>query len=137
MTTLFHQLFSEDAIYSCIIEDDGRVAYAYLMEGKEMIGNLWLYNQEATPAVDAWREDRGTLPYLNSARYVDAQLMLKPLETPGEAEVVWEYRPNGRLHMLHLILRGTHYGVLAPHVKPGWTVAASQDGPLAQHLAGN
>lgn len=38
-----------DQAYSAMIVDDGRVAYAYLMQYEDTIADVWLYNLEEAP----------------------------------------------------------------------------------------
>ena len=58
------QFRSPDPRYSVVIEDDGRVAYAYLLHDDEIVGDVWLYNHGPAPAEPEWRSpDAGVSPY--------------------------------------------------------------------------
>jgi hypothetical protein len=52
-----------DSNYSVLIEDDGRVAYAYLMEYGDVISDVWLYNHTQAIKVVDWNNQQ--MPYLN------------------------------------------------------------------------
>lgn len=46
----FKQFFcSTEPEYSVVIEDDDKVCYAYLYFNKEIIGDVWLYNNVESP----------------------------------------------------------------------------------------
>ena len=133
MSTLFHQLECEDGLHRCIIEDNGRVAYAYLVKGNTTVGDLWLYNQAESPIEPEWR-DRTKMPFLNPVSFVDSVSMAQPLKTSDDLAVVWELDQDGIVTKAKLFLFGQLYGVLAPLAKPGWCIAALKDGPLAKTL---
>ncbi|PTY03527.1 hypothetical protein DB346_06535 [Verrucomicrobia bacterium LW23] len=139
MRPFLHHYHSPDGSHSVTVADNGRVAYAYLYAGDEVINSVWLYNRLPAPDVGEWQGDASVpgykAPFLNAAAYVDAERMAEPLKEEGDMETVWEHRSSGAVHMVHLIVRGTHYGVLSPAMEPGWTVAAAKDGPLARRLA--
>jgi hypothetical protein len=70
MSNFFFQYFCNfNANYSIIIEDDNRVAYAYLLEGENIVGDVWLYNQEQSPVKENW-DNPDDLPFLNSLDYI-------------------------------------------------------------------
>ncbi len=76
--TFFHQLHDERTGYSIIIEDDGKVAYAYLYDAeKRIVSDVWLYNRGENPATIDW-SDRSKLPFQNPAGYV-SEIIFKPL----------------------------------------------------------
>jgi hypothetical protein len=39
-----------------VLEDDGRVAYAYLIIEGQMVGDVWLYNVSPAPDVVDWKD---------------------------------------------------------------------------------
>ncbi len=68
----FLQLEDPASSRSLIVEDDGRVAYAYLLDGKQMIADVWLYNVAPTPDHQDWK-DRSQMPFLNPRDYCAAK----------------------------------------------------------------
>ena len=136
MSTLLHELKCNDGLHSVVIEDNGRVAYAYLIRDRRVISDLWLYNQADTPEEPEWR-DRTKMPFLNSRAYVNDANMARPLEIPQDVVVEWDIDTDGFLRQMRVFLRGKLYGILAPTAKPGWCIAAQKDGPLAKCLAPN
>lgn len=45
-----------DKEHFLIIEDNGRVAYAYLLKNEKIIGDVWLYNRCVSPKKN-WMEE--------------------------------------------------------------------------------
>jgi hypothetical protein len=134
MSTLLHQFTCDDGLHRCVVEDNGRVAYAYLIRENKMIGDLWLYNQAESPTEPEWR-DRTKMPFLNPASFVDMGAMSQPLQSSDDIAAEWELGGDGVATKVALYLHGQLYGVLAPMVKPGWCVAVLKDGPLAKRLS--
>jgi hypothetical protein len=132
MSTFFHRFTCPTCGHTCVIEDDGRVAYAYLTLGKQILADLWLYNQAPTPATPEWK-DRSKAPFLNPAPYVAAGAMSRPVTSASEIEVVCQCEGQP-IATFEVRVRGVKYGLLRPGEKPGSTVAAAKDGPLAKVL---
>lgn len=133
MSTFFTRFDCSDGQHACIIEDNGRVAYAYLLCRDEVVGDLWLYNQASTPSTPEWN-DRSKMPFLNAKEYVDVIRMAHPIMSTEEIAIHWIDSASALAVELSLSLRGQLYGILASGMKPGWTIAASMDGPLAKVL---
>ena len=132
MSTFFKSIKSPVSEYSIVIEDDGKVAYAYLLKNKAIISDLWLYNQAETPGDPEWK-GRGTPPFLNPAKFVLFELMATPLMNDSKMDVRWELNNSGEVTGVTILLNGSPYGVLRPGAKPAWNIAA-KDGPLAKNL---
>jgi hypothetical protein len=112
---------------SLVIDDDGRVAYAYLRgPDDEIIGDVWLYNR--TPCLEApdWT-DVTQAPFLNPAS------MARPLEGPPTttAELSVEWTLDGILLLADIHLRGELLARVSPGSAPGWNVLALEAGPCA------
>jgi hypothetical protein len=126
------QIDHESLPFSVIVEDDGKVAYAYLIEGQRIVSDVWLYNCGAAPTEPEWR-DRSKAPFANASAYV-AKLAVKPIADGTDVSVNW-VRQEDNLDRAELYLRDELFAVLAPNVKPGWCRNALKDGPLAKVLA--
>jgi hypothetical protein len=131
VTTYFNTVQQRD--YTVVIEDNGKVAYAYLIFNTKIIGDLWLYNQDPSPLAASWGEPSAT-PFLNPLIYVDAERMATPILKDEDVSVKWEFGDGNDLLSLNIVLRGKLYGIMKPGSKPGWTVAAKADSPLAKRL---
>ncbi len=116
---------------SLVIDDDGRVAYAFLRapEG-DIIGDVWLYNRVPTPAVADWSNPL-LAPFPNAATHA-RELDQSPPENADDLSVEWTV--DGELLLADVFLRGVLLARLSPGAAPGWSVLATQRGPCALPL---
>lgn len=114
---------------SVVIDDDDRVAYAYLREPEgEIIGDVWLYNRVADPDHADW-SDPTQAPFPNPRTH--ARALDRPLPSGVEdLEVAW--RLEGELLLADVLLHGALLARLSPGSAPGWSVLATESGPCAQ-----
>jgi hypothetical protein len=111
-----------------ILEDDGRVAYAYLLAGEKIVADVWLYNVAEAPAEPDWRAPE-KMPFLNPKAYCRADVTLTRLEAT-QVRCVWN--PDGA----EIMLDGALAARLTIGQKPGWSRLAAKSGPLAWPLPG-
>jgi hypothetical protein len=113
---------------SVVIDDDGRVAWAYLKSPDEQIlADVWLYNVAPTPEVSDWA-DPAQAPFLNPSALADP--LPQPLpESPDDLTVQWVV--DGQLLLADVLLRGVLVARLSPGATPGWNVLATIAGPCA------
>jgi len=117
--------------YAVVVEDDGRVAFAYLLEGREIVGDIWLYNRAEAPETPEWGS-RGAAPYLNPKAFVSSDEFQLP---HGEADFDFEwFEAEGEPHV-HILVRDGAHAAMKPGSKPGWCILAARDGPLARSWA--
>jgi hypothetical protein len=119
--------------YSVLVEDDGRVAYGYLTDRKnKFIADVWLYNRSHAPAEGQWH-DKEAMPFLNPAEYVRTDLAIRFMEQPADVRISWEaseqYEAIARIYLHDELV-----GILVPGAKPGWSVLATKDGPIAKRF---
>lgn len=128
-TVRFVSPFDESAV---IVEDDGRVAYAYMF-GKDgtICGDVWLYNRCPTPIEPEWY-DPANLPFANSASFVNESSGFLPPGSDHDFSVAWE--EAGEVLIAKVFLHGDYFARLEAGAKPGWSTLATKDGPLAQVL---
>ena len=119
-----------DSYYSVIIEDNGRVAYAYLMEGEDCIGDVWLYNQQEAPKDSDW--DKQELPYLNPAEYLNKDTRISPIKDKGEIYLEWAESLSDGTIEVSIYLKEKFIAQIITGSKPGWSTLVIKDGPLAQ-----
>jgi hypothetical protein len=112
-----------------VLEDDGRVAYAYLLVAKKIVTEVWLYNVAESPAVPEWR-DRSKLPFLNPKAYCRSDKTLPRIGDCVSVRCVWH------ADRVELVLDDVLAARLAEGTKPGWSLLASKRGPLAMPLEG-
>ncbi|WIW47441.1 hypothetical protein ML401_04785 [Bradyrhizobium sp. 62B] len=112
-----------------IIEDDGRVAYAYMLGKDEKIcSDVWLYNRCPTPVEPEWH-DPANLPFANPASFVSQGSRFSFPGSAHDFNVAWD-EARGLL-VAKVLLRDDHFASLEVGAKPGWSALAAKDGPLA------
>lgn len=115
---------------SVVIDDDGRVAYAYLRDGLgEIIGDVWLYNRAPAPAVADWSDPREA-PFLNPRSH--ARPLDQPLPAEEDLAVAWTV--DGELLLADVFVHGVLLARLSPGSAPGWNRLATLEGPCALPL---
>lgn len=125
------KITSKIAKQTVVIDDDGRVAYAYLLDvDDQLCGDVWLYNRCVAPIDPEWR-DRGMAPFANPKEYVRDVEFVPPV-SGDEFSVRWDNTNDG--YVATVLLRGNIFATLKEGVKPGWAVLAKKDGPLAKVL---
>ncbi|QKJ31573.1 hypothetical protein HQ865_17990 [Mucilaginibacter mali] len=130
MSQFLQQITCEfDENYSVLIEDDGRVAYAYLLEYGDVIGDVWLYNQDAAPGDSNWVNQQ--TPYLNPAEYLAPHANIAPVKKESEIRCEWTESPNDSLIEAAIWIRDKFIAQVVSGSKPGWSTLVVKDGPLA------
>jgi hypothetical protein len=130
MSAFSLQVYCEfDRHYSLKIEDDGRVAYAYLYQEQDIIGDVWLYNQQEAPAVSFWKPE--DMPFLNPTEYLAKDAAIKPIQSEAEVRCEWTESKDDGLIEVGIYIRDKFIASVASGSKPGWSVLVAKDGPLA------
>lgn len=111
---------------SLVLEDDGRVAYAYLQDGDSVVGDVWLYNVGQDPESVDWR-DRSAMPFQNPAKYCTAEVLprLRP-----DSDISCRWSDQG----VTVSVAGLVWARLEKGARPGWSRRAQIAGPLAKPL---
>ena len=126
----------EDSAYSVVVEDDDRVAYAYIYDREAggdsppIVADVWLYNVAAPP--DSWaRPTRPDEAPLNPSPYVSEELAVR-LEEAREVVARWHSSDDARL--VDVLADGVVYARLSAGSKPGWSRFAAAESPVARPL---
>lgn len=122
----FHPPYPSD--HTLVIEEDDRVAFAYLLQHHTIVADVWLYNQRPALHQPIWEASQGGLPPVNPPKYLRT-------DTPGlNADLVQaahaEWQPDTGKVTLHF--PNGHRVQLAPGWKPGYSTLVATDGPLAR-----
>lgn len=120
--------------YSTIFDDDGRVAYAYLLdESGSIVGDVWLYNRCSTPVEPEWKNPEN-MPFANPQAYVNSAThdAFQAVDTISDVSVDWG-EESGRVKA-NILVRNKLFATLMEGAKPGWSVFVGKDGPLAKVL---
>lgn len=132
MGTFFHSYPGPDARFELVVEDNGRVAYAYLVSNKNIVGDVWLYNSTKAPEAPEWT-DKAKLPFMNPASFSSQVIDFRPLQSPGRIKVSWRTDQVGDPGVKIFIDEVLH-ATLAVGEKPGCCRFARKSGPLAKTL---
>jgi hypothetical protein len=108
-----------------MLEDDGNVAYAYLLEGEEIVGDVWLYNVAESPLEVEW--DPSAMPFLNPKKFCREDKVPRMRE---ESLVDCKWSSRG----VEVTIDGVLMARLEVGAKPGWSKLAACSGPLANPL---
>ncbi len=131
MTDFYHQSFFDlDISYSIIIEDDGSVAYAYLLKDEKIVGDVWLYNQGIAPAVVDWKNK--DVPFLNPSVFLLSERTIAPIKKESDFNIKWTLE-NQKVQA-NIYIRGALIACLKPGDFPGFSTLVCKDGPLAKAL---
>lgn len=129
MQQFSEQFYCEfDRYYFVRITDDGRVAYAYLMQGEDEVGDVWLYNQAEAPKISFWNDE--DKPFLNPQEYLGKGANIKPISNADDVRCEWLETSEGLIEV-DILIRGKFIAQLSPGAKPGMSVLVIKDGPLA------
>lgn len=135
--TIDGQITDEKSGYAVVFEDDGRVAYGYLLDPKgKIVGDTWLYNRCETPEKPEWT-DLENAPFANSAEYVNIHDEFIPVnDFFSEVNAEFEIQEDSKIRA-NILIRGDLFGVLEEGANPGWARLAKKDGPAARALVIN
>jgi len=130
MSEYYQQYFcsyNEDS--SLIIEDDGKVAYAYLLKGNGIISDVWLYNQQRTPDTTDWT-NKDDMPFLNPKNYILDNRIFSPIKDDSDVEIEWSI--SNQIEKAKIYIRNELIAILVPNLFPGYSSLVYEDGLLAK-----
>lgn len=117
--------------YSVVFDDDGRVAYAYLLNSDgTIVADVWLYNRCETPSKPEWPH-RENMPFANPEAYSKDHTAHVNVSDITDVHIEWD---TGDSVGARVMIRNQLFAVLAEGTKPGWCCMAKKDGPLAKVL---
>lgn len=127
------ELQDSDSRYAVIVEDDGKVAYSYLLDGGDIVSDVWLYNVAPPPESPEW-DDPDNAPFANPREYCVVEAPPEVRDPESDITIEW-LRADGATTGAVVMIKGTTMARVEPGSKPGWSRLASKDGPLARVLA--
>ena len=111
------------------IEDDGQVAYAYLLRREKIISFVWLYNR--LPPSDDFEVRLPSRPVLNPLPFLkEGSLVMHP--DPSDFSAIWLKRKKEVQAAIYI--SGKLHAILSDDSSPGWSVLVQLDGPVARVL---
>jgi hypothetical protein len=109
-----------------VFEDDGRTAYAYLLEDERTVSEVWLYNVGQDPeAVDFGNST--ALPFQNPKADCTAEKLPRLIET---SRLQCRWLPE----RVELVVDEVLWARLEPGAKPGWSRGSGVANALARPL---
>jgi hypothetical protein len=130
---VFASSTSDDPRYAAVFEDDGQVAYGYMVIDKTIVSDVWLYNSANTPVTPPWRDGPEGLPFCNPTDFAGVD-RFEPVKDDEDISFLWVYGPDKVPIAVEFWIRGKRHGRVTTDSKPGWCVLATKDGPLARKL---
>jgi hypothetical protein len=123
----------ENSEFSVVIEDDDRVAYAYLREKDRMVGDVWLYNCIPVGDKPEWSDPK-KLPFVNPTSYIHDKQLIPRIICTDDIYLKW-YFDSGIFVRVEIYLRNsTMIALLKKGSRPGWSLLAKRNSPLANTL---
>lgn len=116
---------------SVVVEDDDRVAFAYLRRSESIVADVWLYNILPAPVGSRPSVSRGAAP-LNPAVFASERLGVR-VESPDDVHVEW--LRDGDPLFVGVFIGGIWVAAMAEGLIPGWSRFARRTGPLARRLS--
>jgi|SRR6516162_6183373 hypothetical protein len=117
--------------FKLTLDDDGKVAYAYLKRVPTILGDVWLYNRCATPHEPDWKDPRN-LPFANCQEFMLEEGRFDQAVALADIRVDWHYAGGQPKALVYLL--GRLVASVGVNDKPGYCRFASKDGPLAKVL---
>ncbi len=123
-----------DELFSMIIEDTGKVTYAYLLEDTNIVSDLWLRNNWPTPELIDWK-DRVSMPFMNPLEYINSEKPIGVINSKSNISIKWNIFEDPLIKVQAIIyIDEILIGVLRYGVRPGWSSLVKKDGPLAKKI---
>jgi hypothetical protein len=118
-----------DGKTTAFFEDDGEVAYCYILQDGEFVSDVWLYNRSQSPLEKPWKTEIDP-PYLNPLEY--SNRLDKFPEKKDDISIDWrsiDGEPSAFVSLFDELL-----GYVSASVKPGHARLAKKNGPLAKMI---
>jgi hypothetical protein len=119
---------NKNGLYSAIFEDDGKVAYGYLLYENTMVGDVWIYNCSDAPSEPEWTLP-DNIPFANPKTFILDE-KFTPVKDKSEITISWVEKENTPTSVL-IYIRGNLIAKVQHGSKPGWCKLAKKNGPLA------
>ena len=114
---------------SVVVESNGRVTYAYILRRRDIVGDVWLYNQVDPTPMDNW-DDPERMPFLNKREFVRTDSLR--CDSVEDLFIRWTSQED-RLSAV-IYVGGELLAKLEEGACPGSCRNASHNGPLAKVL---
>ena len=125
----FNQFFAhQENKYSLIIEDNGKVAYAYLLENGDIISEVWLYNNGES-LYDNWDSiSEDDLPIQNLPIFIEHFTL--PIKEDSDVNLKWIVEDS--FVRVFVFIRQELIAILSSNEEIGSSTSISVDTPIAR-----
>lgn len=120
-----------DGLTAAVFEDDGRVAYCYILEDGQIKSDVWIYNRENSPDDADIRHQDASTPPMNPRKYALAAERLP--ERTDDVSIEWRIA-KGMKPTAVVRVFGLTMAQVSAEAKPGYARLARIEGPLAKPL---
>jgi len=127
------ELGDQDSRYAVVLENDGKVVYAYLRDAGNIVADVWIHNVGEAPERPEW-DDLVNAPFANPREYCRSHQPPLVGDPADDLTLEWIYA-EGNVVAVLVSIRGATVARLEPGSTPGWSRFAKKDGPLARVLA--
>ncbi len=130
MSEDYKQFQIKNSDYSLIIENNGSVVYAYLLKGKNIISELWLYNI-GMARYKTWDNiEDDDMPLQNLDKYIRK----KYTTFPSIEDITIQWLTKKNYLAVYVYINDDLIGYLDNDNKIGYSVLVNQDTPIAKRL---
>lgn len=111
-----------------VVEDDDCVAYAYLLDGDQLVSDVWLYNHGTDPVVPPWKSG-AEMPFQNPVDFTGGQ---GGAWIPDQESLGVKWTGRGGLDRVEVYFGDQLFAWLQAGHRPGWSTRVRRSGPLAK-----
>ncbi len=123
----FHASSNQE--FSIVIEDNGYVAYAYLLKNEDIISELWLYNR-GNILYDNWDNiSEDDFPLQNLDCFINKTI--KPISTDKDINIKWSFNDDNNIKA-YIFIHDELIGSLESKEPIGFSKLVFQDTPIAK-----
>lgn len=108
--------------YAVVVEDDGRVAYAYLLRDKEFVTHAWLFN--SAPESQMAERDAFAPPYNPESNIKEDMPGMASIQDSSEVSIQWSLESPVTASVF---IRDIKYAILVEGVKPSYSIFIKED----------
>src|SRR6516225_6910523 len=109
---ILHRYDCEGLPFAVVVDDDDRVAYAYLLMDEKIVGDVWLYNRQPAQTREQEWKDRAKLPFLNPRDFI-LDIDVSPITEETPLRIAW-VKSGSALRRVELFRDNELLAILAP-----------------------
>lgn len=111
-----------DESYAVVVEDDGRVTYAYLLRDKEFVTHAWLFN--SLPESQQVECDASAPPCNPESNIKEDMPRVAPIQDSSEVSIRWSLESPVTASVF---IHDVQYAILVDGVRPSYSIFIKED----------